>query len=104
MRSLGRNFLEQQAIPLEFVGSLRALGEYRGKQELFSRQTPQILNTLKQVNMINGDTVSGRYNRDQSLSFLKDQIQNIKQSSKDLGVSPENLVRFAHNWNNGMLE
>jgi len=42
----------------------------------------------------NGDTVSGRYKRDQSLSFLKDQIQNIKQSSKDLGVSPYQLLPY----------
>jgi hypothetical protein len=37
MRSLDRKFLEQQAIPLEFAGTLRMLGEYRGKQELFFR-------------------------------------------------------------------
>ena len=42
----------------------------------------------------NGNTVSGRYNRDQSLSFLKEQIQNIKQSSKDLGVSPNQLIPY----------
>ena len=42
----------------------------------------------------NGDTVSGRYNRDQSLSFLKEQIQNIKQSSKDLQVSPDQLIPY----------
>lgn len=42
----------------------------------------------------NGDTVSGRYNREQSLSFLKEQIQNIKQSSKDLGVSPDQLLPY----------
>jgi len=60
MRSLDRNFLEQQAIPLEFVGTLRALGEYRGKQELFSRQTPQVLNTLKQVAIIQSTESSNR--------------------------------------------
>jgi hypothetical protein len=42
----------------------------------------------------NDDTVSGRYNRDQSLSFLEEQIQNIKQSSKDLGVSPDQLMPY----------
>ena len=49
MKSLDRDFLERQAIPLETAGTLRVLGEYRGKQELFARQTPQVLNTLKQV-------------------------------------------------------
>jgi hypothetical protein len=52
MRSLDRKFLEQQAIPLEFAGTLRMLGEYRGKQELFFRQTPQVHSTLNQVAII----------------------------------------------------
>ena len=49
MKSFDRNFLEEQAIPLEFAGTLRVLGEDHGKQELFIRQTPQVLNTLKQI-------------------------------------------------------
>lgn len=60
MKSLDRNFLEQQAIPLEFAGTLRVLGEYRGKQELFTRQTPQVLNTLKQVAIIQSTESSNR--------------------------------------------
>ena len=60
MRSLDRRFLEQQAIPLEFVGSLRTLGEYRGRQELFFRQTPQVLNALKQVAIIQSTESSNR--------------------------------------------
>lgn len=60
MRSLDRKFLEQQSIPLEFVGTLRALGEYRGKQELFFRQTPHVLNTLQQVAIIQSTESSNR--------------------------------------------
>ncbi len=52
MKSLERSFLERQAVPLEFAGTLRLLGEYLGKQELYTRQTPQVLNTLKQVAII----------------------------------------------------
>src|SRR4030066_423355 len=60
MKSLERSFLERQAIPLEFAGTLRLLGEYRGKQELFTRQTPQVLNTLKQVAIIQSTESSNR--------------------------------------------
>jgi Fic family protein len=60
LRSLDRNFLEQQAIPLEFAATFRLLGEYRGKQELFSRQTPQVLNTLQQVAIIQSTESSNR--------------------------------------------
>lgn len=60
MKSLDRDFLEQQTIPLEFAGTLRLLGEYRGKQELFARQTPQVLNTLKEVAIIQSAESSNR--------------------------------------------
>ena len=60
MKSLDRSFLERQAIPLEFAGTLRLLGEYRGKQELFTRQTPQVLNTMKRVAIIQSSESSNR--------------------------------------------
>ena len=60
MKSFDRNFLEEQAIPLEFAGTLRVLGEYHGKQELFIRQTPQVLNTLKQIAIIQSTESSNR--------------------------------------------
>jgi Fic family protein len=61
MKSLDREeFLEQQSIPIEFAGTLRLLGEYRGKQELYARQTPQILNTFRQVAIIQSAESSNR--------------------------------------------
>ncbi len=43
MKSLDRNFLEQQAIPIEMGGLIQALGEFKGRQDLFHHQTPQVL-------------------------------------------------------------
>lgn len=60
MKSLEWNFLEQQAVPIEMAGTLRALGEYRGKQELFTRQTPQVLEALRQVAIIQSTESSNR--------------------------------------------
>lgn len=60
MKSLDRGFLERQSVPLEFAGTLRLLGEYRGKQELYARQTPQVLNALKQVAIIQSTESSNR--------------------------------------------
>jgi Fic family protein len=60
MKSLDRDFLERQSVPLEFAGTLRLLGEYRGKQELYTRQTPQVLNTMKQVAIIQSAESSNR--------------------------------------------
>ena len=83
MKSLERSFLEQQSIPLEFAGTLRLLGEYRGKQELYTRQTPQVLNTLRQVAIIQSTESSNR-------------IEGIEVEEKRLrlllekGATPEN--------------
>lgn len=60
MKSLDRIFLEQQSIPIEFAGTLRVLGEYKGKQELFTKQTPQVIDTLKQVAIIQSTESSNR--------------------------------------------
>ena len=60
MKSLDRSFLERQAVPLEFAGTLRLLGEYRGKQELYTRQAPQVLNAMKQVAIIQSAESSNR--------------------------------------------
>jgi len=60
MKSLDRDFLERQSIPIEFAGTLRLLGEYRGKQELFKKQTPQVLNALRQVAIIQSTESSNR--------------------------------------------
>lgn len=60
MKSLDRDFLERQAVPLEFAGTLRQLGEYRGKQELYKRQMPQVLDTLKRVAIVQSTESSNR--------------------------------------------
>jgi Fic family protein len=39
---------------------MRAVGEYRGKQELFRRQTPEVLDSLKQLAIIESSESSNR--------------------------------------------
>ncbi|MFA5794733.1 MAG: Fic family protein [Candidatus Brocadiia bacterium] len=60
MKSFIDNFLERQTAPLDVAGTLRTLGEYRGKQELFARQTPQILKALRHIAIIQSVESSNR--------------------------------------------
>ena len=60
MKSLDRNFLETQAIPIEMGGLLQALGEFKGRQDLFRHQTPQILESLRQLAVIESTESSNR--------------------------------------------
>lgn len=47
MHSLAVPYLDQLRLSVPQAATLKAIGEYRGKQELYTRQTPQILDSLK---------------------------------------------------------
>lgn len=63
MHSLSWKFLDDLRFSASDLKSLQALAEYRGKQELFSRQSPQVLESLRQVAMIESGESSNRKDR-----------------------------------------
>ncbi len=60
MHSLSREFLGQLSYRNEDLNAIHALGEHRGKQQLFERQTPQILESLRSVACIESTESSNR--------------------------------------------
>lgn len=60
MMSLDSDFLSRQAIPIEMGGLLQKLGEFKGKQDLFTHQTLQVLETLKELAIIESTESSNR--------------------------------------------
>jgi hypothetical protein len=60
LRSLDQKFLEQQGIPIEMGGLIEALGEFRGRQQLFLHQTPQVLESLRQAAIIESTESSNK--------------------------------------------
>lgn len=60
MKSLDIDFLSQQAIPIEMSGLIQKLGEFKGRQDMFQHQTPQVLETLKQTAIIESTESSNR--------------------------------------------
>ncbi|KHE91894.1 MAG: hypothetical protein SCABRO_02361 [Candidatus Scalindua brodae] len=60
MHSLQPKFLKQLAFDGAAISALKTIGEYKGKQALFFTQTPEILNTLKQVSIIESSESSNR--------------------------------------------
>jgi Fic family protein len=60
MQSLARPFLDRLTFTASQAAAMTTLGEYRGKQELYSHQTPQILDTLKAAAMIESVESSNR--------------------------------------------
>lgn len=60
MHSLADGYIERQPITQNLLQTVRALGEYRGKQALFKQQAPQVLDTLQQVAVVESTESSNR--------------------------------------------
>lgn len=60
MNSLNLDYLDKINFSSQQVGILRALGEYRGKQALFFKQSPEVLKSLQLVAKIESSESSNR--------------------------------------------
>jgi Fic family protein len=60
MHSLSPNYLTKLRFNAQQLATLRALGEYRGKQQLFIAQSPEILSDLRQVAVVESAQSSNR--------------------------------------------
>lgn len=60
MRSFEHGYLLETAISHRLAMTLRGLGEFRGRQVLYSQQSPEVLETLRRVAMIQSVESSNR--------------------------------------------
>ena len=60
MKSFSPEFIENQPISQGLLRTIRLLGEFKGRQELFQQQAPQALETLRQVAVIQSTESSNR--------------------------------------------
>ena len=60
MASLSEDYLKSLKFSNDQGATLRAIGEHRGRQELFMKQAPEALESLKQVAMIESSESSNR--------------------------------------------
>lgn len=60
MISFENNKLNNLALPMNIVRMLTTINEFKGKQDLYKKQSPQILNTLKDVAVIQSAESSNR--------------------------------------------
>src|SRR4030043_383555 len=60
MRSFEHGYLVEQPISQNLLMLVRAIGEYRGRQVLYQRQSPEILETLRRVAMVQSVESSNR--------------------------------------------
>lgn len=60
MTSFEPGFIERQPITQGLIRTIRVIGEYKGKQALFDEQAPQVLETLRQVAVVQSTESSNR--------------------------------------------
>lgn len=60
MKSLNPEFLHRQPITQNILQTIRRIAEYKGKQDLYKEQSPQILETLRQAAIIQSTESSNR--------------------------------------------
>jgi Fic family protein len=60
MSSLHKEFITFLSFSSEHISTLRTIGEYQGKQELYFKQSPEILKGLQQVSIIESSESSNR--------------------------------------------
>ena len=102
MRSLDINFLNNLNFTETQLSTLRALGECRGKQELFVRQTPEVLGSLKQVALIESSESSNRLEgivapRDRVVGLVKKTTQPANRSEMEIAGYRDALALIHEN-------
>jgi len=60
LKSLKPEYLAVLAFSAEQMATLQKLGEHKGKQDLFTEQTPEVLESMKQVALIESSESSNR--------------------------------------------
>jgi len=116
MKSFEHNYFQHQAISQQLLMSVRALGEYRGRQGLFRDQFPEVLETLKKVAMVQSVESSNRIeginvvperldaivakktkpkgHSEQEVAGYRDVLSEIHTSAQKFRLSPDLILRW----------
>ena len=89
MHSLSRGYLDKLRFSASDLKSVQALAEYRGKQALFARQSPQALESLRQIAMVESGESSNRLEgvtapRDRILALVQEDTTPRNRSEQEI--------------------
>jgi Fic family protein len=116
MTSLSRKYLNKIAFDSEQVANLRVIGEYKGKQVLYSYQSPEALKTLQNLAVVESTESSNRLEgifverkriqaivlkstkpkdrSEQEVAGYRDALTLIHEHSKDLPFTIDTIKQF----------
>ncbi len=81
--SFGIGHLEQMTVPMSTVRSIGLLGEYKGKQQLFEKQSPQALSALREVARVQSIESSNRIEGVTAASGRVAELAALKTTPRD---------------------
>ena len=89
MHSLSWKYLDALRFSASDLKSIQALAEYRGKQVLFARQSPQVLESLRRVAMIESGESSNRLEgitapRERILALVQEDTAPLNRSEQEI--------------------
>ena len=92
MNTLQPNYLRKIAFTASDASTIQKIGEYKGKQALFSQQTPEILDSLRQVAIIESSESS---NRLEGITAPRKRVEAIvKKSSMPANRSEQEIAGY----------
>jgi len=116
MKSFEKKFLDSLKFSSRMLSNLRALGEYKGKEELFSKQSPDVLEKLlesaivesteasnkiegitaphERIEMIVKANATPRNRPEEEIAGYRDVLNLIHQSYKDIPLSENVILQF----------
>lgn len=74
MKSFEHDYYVDTPVSHSFVMAMRAMGEFRGRQELFAEQSPELLETLRRVAMVQSSESS---NRIEGITVAAERIEEL---------------------------
>ena len=116
MRSIEDGFLKKLEFPAGILSDIRAIGEYRGREALFARQSPETLEKLLESAIIQSAESSNRIEGvfaplkrikelvekgaqprtrpEQEIAGYRDALNLIHSGYKDIPVSEETILKL----------
>lgn len=92
MRSFEHGYLLETPISHPFVAAMRAMGEFRGRQGLYTEQFPEILETLRRVAIIQSTESS---NRIEGITVLPGRVADlVAKKSKPRNRSEQEVAGY----------
>ena len=100
MRTYNYEQLKQLMMPMETVNLIAKINEYKGKQELYKQQAPQILNTLKDVAIIQStkasNAIEGIIITDSRLKSIMKNDTNLQDRSEGEIAGYRDVLQLIH--------